>query len=105
MLAECSGVGMAIDVRNVPAPEGVDPARWLLSFPSFGYLLSVAPADVPAVTALFKARGIACADIGAVTSDRRVTITDGRTSETIWDFAESPLLACGPAISGAEAAA
>jgi len=105
MLAECSGVGMTIDVRNVPSPGDVDPARWLLSFPSFGYLLSVAPADVAAVTALFEARGIACADIGAVTSDRRVTVTDGRTAETIWDFAESPLLACGPSISGAEAAA
>lgn len=104
MLAECSGVGIAIDVRNVPAPIGVDPSRWLLSFPSFGYLLSVAPADVPSVTALFEARGIACADIGAVTTERRVTITDGQSSETIWDFAQSSLLACSPAIPRAEAA-
>ncbi|HZX85782.1 MAG TPA: sll0787 family AIR synthase-like protein, partial [Reyranella sp.] len=105
MLAECSGVGMVIDVRRVPTPPDVDPARWLLSFPSFGYLLSVSPADVAVVTTLFEERGIACADIGAVTSDRRVTVTDGRSSETIWDFAESPLLACGPAIAKAEAAA
>jgi len=105
MLAECSGVGMTIDVRNVPAPKDVDPARWLLSFPSFGYLLSVSPADVAAVTALFEARGIACADIGTVTTDRRVTVTDGRSSETVWDFNQSALLACGPAIPTAEAAA
>lgn len=105
MLAECSGVGMMIDVRDIPAPHGVDAARWLMSFPSFGYLLSVLPADVPDVTALFEARGIACADIGTVTADHRVTVTDGRSSETIWDFSRSPLLACGPAISGAEAAA
>lgn len=105
MLAECSGVGIAIDVRSVPMPDGVDPARWLLSFPSYGYLLSVRPADVPAVTALFQARGIAAADIGAVTADRRVTITEGSASETIWDFARQPLLGCGPATSHAEAAA
>jgi AIR synthase-related protein len=104
MLAECSGVGIAIDVRAVPSPEGVDPARWLLSFPSYGYLLSVRPADVPAVTALFHARGIAAADIGAVVADR-VTITDGSATETIWDFTRQPLLGCGPAVCDAEAAA
>ncbi|QJP17741.1 sll0787 family AIR synthase-like protein [Starkeya sp. ORNL1] len=105
MLAECSGVGIAIDVRSVPAPDGVDPARWLLSFPSYGYLLSVRPADVPAVSALFRARGIGAADIGAVTADRRVTITDGTSTESIWDFTRQPLLGCGPTTSDAEAAA
>jgi AIR synthase-related protein len=105
MLAECSGVGIAIDVRSVPAPDGVEPARWLLSFPSYGYLLSVRPADAPAVSALFRARGIAAADIGAVTADRRVTITDGKSTETIWDFTRQPLLGCGPATRDAEAAA
>lgn len=105
MLAECSGVGIAIDVRAVPAPNGVDLERWLLSFPSYGYLLSVRPADVPAVTALFAARGIASADIGVITADRRVTITDGAASETIWDFSRQALLGCGPAARDAEAAA
>lgn len=105
MLAECSGVGMTIDVRDIPGPIGVDSARWLMSFPSFGYLLSVHPTDVPTVAALFEARGIACADIGEVTSDRRVTVTDGHSAETIWDFTQGPLLACGPAIPDAEAAA
>lgn len=105
MLAECSGVGIAIDVRAVPAPNGVDLERWLLSFPSYGYLLSVRPADVPAVTALFAARGIASADIGAITADRRVTITDGAASETIWDFSRQALLGCGPVARDAEAAA
>ena len=43
MLAECSGVGATIDVAAVPRPEGVPLERWLLTFPSYGYLLAVAP--------------------------------------------------------------
>ena len=96
MLAECSGVGLAIDVRAVPRPEGVAPERWLASFPSYGFLLSVAPHHADEVVARFARRSIAAADIGAVTAGRRVTISDGEATATIWDFAEKPLLGCGP---------
>ncbi|WP_341987996.1 sll0787 family AIR synthase-like protein [Azorhizobium sp. AG788] len=96
MLAECSQVGIALDLAAVPRPEGVDLARWLLTFPSFGYLLAADPQDVPALVARFAARGIAAADIGAVTADRRVTLSDGSGSETIWDFTQRPLLGCAP---------
>jgi AIR synthase-related protein len=97
MLAECSGVGAAIDVSRVPMPEGVALARWLQTFPSYGYVLAVAPANVSAVLARFGARGIAAADIGYMTSDRRVVITDDVTTEAIWDFAREPLIGCTPA--------
>jgi selenophosphate synthetase-related protein len=69
--------------------------RWLQTFPSYGYILSVAPAQVAAVIARFARRGIAAADIGAIAAGRRVAITDGRTSETVWDFAREPLIGCG----------
>lgn len=97
MLAECSGVGATIDVAAVPKPEGVPLERWLLTFPSYGYLLAVSPANVPAVLARFRERGIAAANVGAVTVDRRVAITDGKVTETIWDFAREPLIGCAPA--------
>ena len=94
MLAECSRVGAAIDVTRVPRPEGVPLERWLQTFPSFGYLLAVAPANLSAVLARFGERGIAAADIGTITRDRRVVIADGEVSETIWDFAREPLIGC-----------
>ncbi len=96
MLAECSKVGASIDVTRVPRPDGVAIERWLQTFPSYGYLLAVRPADVPAVVERFTARGIAAADIGAVTADRRVVISDGPCSETIWDFSKAPLMGCAP---------
>jgi hypothetical protein len=92
MLAECSGVGVAIDLNAIPRPEGVGLERWLLTFPSFGYLLCVKPQHVAETVARFTGRGIAAASIGSVAHGSRLTISDGVASETIWDFAERPLI-------------
>jgi hypothetical protein len=94
MLAECSRVGARIDVTRVPKPDGVALDRWLLTFPSYAYLLAVRPTKVPAVLARFQDRGIAAAEIGEVTADRRVRIADGSSVETIWDFDREPLMDC-----------
>jgi uncharacterized protein len=96
MLAECSGVAIDIDLKAVPKPDGVALERWLLTFPSFGYLLSVEPHHVAEVTARLTARGIAAADIGTVARGNRLTVGDGIASETIWDFAQKPLIGAGP---------
>jgi uncharacterized protein len=94
MLAECSRVGAIIDVASVPRPCGVQLERWLVSFPSYGFLLAVKPSDASAVLARFRDRGIAAADIGELTADHRVVISDGAATETMWDFARDPLLGC-----------
>jgi uncharacterized protein len=96
MLGECSGVGAVIDVTRIPKPDGVDLSRWLLTFPSYGYLIAVAPQNISAVLARFADRGIAAADVGAFTADPRIVITDGGQRETIWDFDRAPLIGCGP---------
>ena len=41
MLCECSGVGAEIDLPSLPRPEDTPLLKWLTSFPSYGYLLSV----------------------------------------------------------------
>jgi AIR synthase-related protein len=97
MLAECSRVGAAIDAASVPRPKGVALERWLQTFPSYGYLIAVEPGRAPAVLARFEERGIAAAEIGAITADRRVLLRDGAAAETIWDFAREPLIGCTPA--------
>jgi selenophosphate synthetase-related protein len=95
MLAECSGVAMTIDVAAIPRPDGAPLARWLQTFPSYGYILSVAPAKVGAVIGCFAARGISAAEVGEIAAGRHVAITDGQTTETVWDFAREPLIGCG----------
>ncbi len=88
MLAECSGLGAVLDLDRIPLPPGVDLARWLSAFPSYGFLLAVAPPDLPAVLARFDARGIAAAAIGACEPGTRVDIRYGSSQrETCWDFA------------------
>jgi AIR synthase-related protein len=98
MLAECSGVAIDIDLRSIPKPADVALERWLLTFPSFGYLLAVKPWNAADVIARFTARNIASAAIGTVSHGTRVTISDGAATETIWDFAKAPLIGAGQAV-------
>ncbi|MBY5829993.1 sll0787 family AIR synthase-like protein [Rhizobium ruizarguesonis] len=95
MLAECSHVGIDIDVTAIPLPAGVSLDRWLVTFPSFGYLLSVAPEDVADVVTRFTARGISAAVIGAVVAGAEVALVDGERRAVVRNHAETPLLQLG----------
>ncbi len=86
MLLECSRGGAAIDVDAIPRPPGVPLARWLQSFPSFGFVFSVRPGNVAAVQAHFETAGIACAAVGEVTAERRVWLRDGDERALLWDL-------------------
>jgi selenophosphate synthetase-related protein len=70
MLLDCSSAGAELWVDQLPRPAGVDLERWLISFPSFGYLLSVLPKNSRRVIDHFASREIACAVAGSVTSVR-----------------------------------
>jgi uncharacterized protein len=94
MLAECSRVGAKIDVARVPKSSGAPLERWLQTFPSYGFVLAVQEANVPAVLSRFDARGIAAAEIGEFTADRRVVLGGAAGAETIWDFDREPLIGC-----------
>lgn len=63
MLPECAGLGAVIDIDAIPRPAGVPLERWLASFPSYGFVLSVADDRLDEVLARFSARGIAAAAI------------------------------------------
>jgi AIR synthase-related protein len=97
MLAECSGVGIVIDVTAVPRPDGVTLGRWMSTFPSYGYLIASAPENVETIVDLFCARDIAAAEVGAITSGYAVSITDGVSTAMIRDLARTPLLGMGVA--------
>jgi selenophosphate synthetase-related protein len=95
MLAECSRVGLSINLAAIPRPLSAPLDRWLQTFPSFGYILAVRTPDIEAVIARFTVAGIEAADIGTVTPDQTIRVTLAGDSETIWDFAVEPLLGCG----------
>jgi uncharacterized protein len=95
MLAECSAVGLSIDLKSIPRPNGVPMERWLQTFPSYGYLLSVQPDRAQDVLARFRARDIAVAQIGDVLPGTIVSICEGDEREILWDFSSRSLIGCG----------
>lgn len=97
MLLETSDLGGTIDPSAVPRPDGVDLARWLGTFPSFGFLLSVAPARCAEVIACFAARGIDAAVIGACDASGTVRIAENGLEAKLWDFGAAELIGCGHA--------
>lgn len=64
MLLATSRCGATVNLDALPKPEGIDLQRWLLSFPSYGYLLSVDPVHTAAVKAAFHQRDLTCEVIG-----------------------------------------
>ncbi len=99
MLLECSGVGATLDVQAMPRPEGVPLLRWLQSFPSFGFILSVDPAHSAALCTRFAQRGIACADIGEVQASPEVWLRDGDERSLLWNVAEQPFILAPEAVA------
>jgi uncharacterized protein len=92
MLAESSSVGLAIELDHITPPPGIPLERWLRSFPSFGFLLSVAPELVPQLCARFAVRDIQADRIGRVTSGSEVCLTAQDHSALFWDHAATPYL-------------
>ncbi len=86
MLLECSKVGATIDVDAIPRPEGVPLLRWLTSFPSFGFVLSVRPEALGEVLTRFSARDIACNVVGQVDDSRTLVLRQGDAHELLWDL-------------------
>lgn len=92
MLAECSGVGISLDLDAIPVPPGVTLERWLATFPSFGFLLSVPGQHVTDVLGLFGEHGLVAAVIGEVRHGADVSIHAAAGSAVIRDYAAEPLM-------------
>lgn len=102
MLAECSGCGFEIDLDRLPMPPGVDVARWMRAFPSFGFLLSVHLSDAKEVCARFADRGLAAAVIGRAIAGSAIDLVQGDARATFWDWQDRPYMGLGPGQSAGE---
>lgn len=86
IMMENSGKGANVDLASIPCPPELDLSDWLISFQSFGFILSVSPAFSQAVIDLFRERQIDAAIIGSVTYERKVTLSSGAESHILFDF-------------------
>ena len=95
-MAEGANVGARLDLDAIPRPHGVPIGRWLLTFPSFGFLLAAPEQHAQEAIDAFARRGLACAACGTFDATRTLTLRLGATSELAWDLTQQPLTGLSP---------
>ena len=85
-MMENSGRGALIDLSTIPCPAPLTLPQWLLSFQSFGFILSAKPEFSARVIELFKEKGIEAAVVGKVLDGRTVTLTNGSKQLVLFNF-------------------
>jgi AIR synthase-related protein len=85
MLLECSNVGAKLYLDKIPRPSNVDLGKWLISYPSFGYLLSVSEEYSDDVIELFTSNELACSIIGDINSDNTLELILDSEHEIFWN--------------------
>jgi uncharacterized protein len=96
MLLETSGCGAVLNLDQVPCPPELTLERWLISFPSYGFLLSVRPEHASAIQACFDQQNLVCKVIGEVKPTQQLVL-ESRTlaklpeSVVFWDLSQHKL--------------
>ena len=86
IMMENSGTGALIDLGAIPCPAPLDLSQWLISFQSFGFILSAKPEFSNNIIGLFNERNIDAAVIGKVLDGNTVTVACGPESRMLFDF-------------------
>ncbi|MCL5043401.1 MAG: sll0787 family AIR synthase-like protein [Gammaproteobacteria bacterium] len=90
MLLEPTGCGAEIDLDLLPRPADGDLLRWLLAFPSYGFLVTLNPQDWDQVQAAFAQQGLSCARVGSINTSARLDVCKAGQVATFWDLASTP---------------
>jgi len=91
MLLETSGCGAVLNLDQVPCPNEVSLERWLLSFPSYGFLLSVRPSNALDVQFCFQQQNLVCEVVGEVQATPQLVLQSQQEFLTFWDFSKQKL--------------
>lgn len=84
-LLECCGCGATLDVDALPRPDGASIEQWLLTFPSYGYVLAVDPLRVDDAVGEFTGRGLAAAVCGTFDDTGVLALGSGERTAVAWD--------------------
>ena len=91
MLLETSNCGAVLDLDRVPCPDKLKLDRWLVTFPSYGFLLSVHPENAEIVQAQFHQQDLICEAVGEIQSGSTLTLRSGGESIAFWDLSDQKL--------------
>lgn len=92
LLEGAGGLGCALDLDRLPVPDGLGMTQWLVTFPSYGFLLV---GDPRALGARFEAAGLTLARLGTLDASGRLRLAAGGREALVWDLTESPLTGLG----------
>jgi uncharacterized protein len=95
-LIEAAGCGAALDLERLPRPRNVQLERWLLTFPSFGFLLAVPPERAGDACEPFRRRGLACAECGRLDDSGVLRLAAGDREAPVWDLRRESFTGLGP---------
>jgi selenophosphate synthetase-related protein len=87
MLLEKHKLGVQVDLSLLPTPAGVELARWLTCFPSYGFLLCVPSGREAVVTERFSREGLAAAFVGRLDGSGILSVRLGGETAVVLDFA------------------
>ena len=95
-LIEGANVGARLDLDAIPRPAGVPIERWLLTFPSFGFLLAAPERHAQRRDRHLRAPRPRRAACGAFDATRALKLRLGTTTELAWDLTQQPLTGLSP---------
>ena len=86
ILIENSSQGASIDIDRIPRVDSIGLSDWLLTFFSYGFILSVEPPKRERVLEVFRKRGISAEVIGEVNNRKKITINHQGEEAILFDF-------------------
>jgi len=92
MLLETSNCGAVLNIDAITPPDNIPLEQWLLSFPSYGFLLSVRPEKVASVQACFHEQNLVCSEVGTVEEHHQLVLKSGNESAVFWDISTRSLM-------------
>lgn len=98
-LVEAAGCGATLDLDRLPRPAQVPLERWLMTFPSFGFLLAVPPELAADAAEPFVRRGLACAECGRLDDSGVLRLAAADRAAPVWDLGREPFTGLGRASS------
>jgi AIR synthase-related protein len=96
MLLESSGKGAEIHIEKIPKPYDIPLREWLITFPSYGFILSIRPQYTTEVKKIFNSIKLTCGVIGKITGGSNVIfVKNGVEKRLFWDIEVQPLIGIG----------
>jgi len=94
MLCESSRVGATVNLEEIPKPERIELADWLMTYPSTGFILTT---DKPeSCAALLSDHGLTTKTVGTVLQVKSMSASCHNQTELFIDFEKESVFGIGP---------